>query len=150
MQVALLTTFAVTKKEPLAALLERIHAAFLASGLGEPSILFSFSDAPVPGAFSTIDRLLKKYPDFARFAGEQSGIPNVPPIRRVSNRPGSPGAGQSVPFSTLLAVAAGVPRSLPFHNVSIHSDSPEFGVPRSSLRPVRSRRPPEAKRPSLH
>jgi hypothetical protein len=31
MQVALLTTFAVTKKEPLAVLLERIHAAFLAS-----------------------------------------------------------------------------------------------------------------------
>jgi hypothetical protein len=53
MQVALLTEFAVTKKEPLAVLLERIHAAFLASGLGEPSILFTFSDSPV-GAFSTI------------------------------------------------------------------------------------------------
>ena len=35
MQVALPTEFAVTKKEPLAVLLERIHAAFLASGLGE-------------------------------------------------------------------------------------------------------------------
>jgi hypothetical protein len=45
-QVALLTTFAVTTKEPLAVLLERIHAAFLASGLGEPSILFPFSDPP--------------------------------------------------------------------------------------------------------
>ncbi len=86
MQVALLTTFAVTKKEPLSVLLERIHAAFLAAGLGEPSILFTFSDPPVPGAFSTIDRLLKKYPDFARFTGERSGIPNVPPIRQVSNR----------------------------------------------------------------
>lgn len=29
MHVALLTTFAVTKKEPLAVVLERIHAAFL-------------------------------------------------------------------------------------------------------------------------
>jgi hypothetical protein len=129
MQVALLTTFAATKKEPLSVLLERIHAAFLSSGLGEPSILFIFSDPPVPGAFSTIDRLLKKYPDFARFTGELSGIPNVPPIRQVSNRPDSPGAGESVPFATLVAVAAGVPKSLPFHGVSIHFHSPAFGVP---------------------
>lgn len=48
MYVALLTEFAVTKKEPLAVLLERIHAAFLTSGLGKPSILFTFSDSPVP------------------------------------------------------------------------------------------------------
>lgn len=138
MHVALLTTFAVTKKEPLAALLERIHAAFLTSGLGEPTVLFIFSDAPVPGAFSTIDRLLKKYPDFARFTGERSGVPNVPPIRQVSNRRDSVGAGQSVPFSTLLAVAAGVPKSLPFHAVSIHFSSPAFGVqfPMGHLAPM--------------
>src|SRR6187401_825365 len=75
MHVALLTTFAVTKKEPLAVLLERIHAAFAASGLGEPSVLFTFSDAPVPGAFSTVDRLLKKSPEFTRFTGERSIVP---------------------------------------------------------------------------
>jgi hypothetical protein len=138
MHVALMTTFAVTKKEPLSVLLERIHAAFLASGLGEPSILFTFSDPPVPGAFSTIDRLLKKYPDFARFTGDRSGIPNVPPIRQVSNRPDSVAAGESVPFSTLLAVAAGVPKSLPFHCVSIHFHSPAFGVqfPLGNMAPI--------------
>jgi len=137
MQVALLTEFTVTKKEPLAVLLERIHAAFLASGLGEPSMLFTFSDSPVAGR-STIDRLLKKYPDFARFTGERSGIPNVPPIRQVSNRPDSPGAGQSVPFATLLDVAAGVPKSLPFHGVSIHFHSPAFGIqfPLPHLTPI--------------
>src|SRR4051812_24508535 len=128
MQVALLTEFAATRKEPLSVLLGRIHAAFLASGLGEPSILFAFSDAPVPCAFSTVDRLLKKYPDFARFTGEHSSAPNVPPIRQVSNRPGSAGAGESVSFATLLAVAAGVPKSLPFHGVSIHFHAPDFGV----------------------
>jgi hypothetical protein len=138
MQVALLTEFAATRKEPLSVLLERIHAAFLASGLGEPSILFAFSDAPVPGAFSTIDRLLKKYPDFARFTGERSGIPNVPPVRQVSNRAGSPAAGEPVPFATLLAVAAGVPKSLPFHGISIHFHSPAFGVqfPLGHLAPI--------------
>jgi hypothetical protein len=138
MQVALLTEFVVTKKEALSVLLERIHAAFLASGLGEPSMLFTFSEPPVPGAFSTIDRLLKKYPDFARFTGERSGIPNAPPIRQVSNRPDSPGAGQSVPFSVLLAVASGVPKSLPFHGVSIHFHSPMFGVQFRSARWRRS------------
>jgi hypothetical protein len=44
-------------------------------------MIFTFSDAPVPGTLSTIDRLLKKHPEFARFTGERTGIPNVPPIR---------------------------------------------------------------------
>lgn len=86
MQVALLTDFTTAKREPLAVLLERIHSAFLASGLGEPSVLFVFSDAPVPGAFSTIDRLLKKHPEFSRFTGERSLTPTTAPIRQVSNR----------------------------------------------------------------
>jgi hypothetical protein len=138
MHVALLTEFAATKKEPLAVLLERIHAAFLTSGLGEPSILFTFSDSPVPKASTAIDRLLRKYPEFARFTGERSVVPNTPPIRQVSNRPGSVGDGASVPFSTLLAVAAGVPKSLPFHGVSIHFHSPAFGVqfPLGNLAPI--------------
>jgi hypothetical protein len=45
MHVALVTTFSANRKEPLAVLLERIHAAFLASGLGEPVILFPDSFA---------------------------------------------------------------------------------------------------------
>ena len=129
MQVALLTTFATKKKQPLAELLAQIHAAFLASGLEEPSILFTFSDRPVPGGVSAVDRLLKKHPEFSRFAGERAPLPNAPPVRSVSNRGDASGASQSVPFSTLLAVAAGVPKSLPFHNVSIHFQSPAFGIP---------------------
>ena len=138
MQVALLTTFVATKKEPLSLLLERIHAAFVANGLGEPSVLFAFSDSPVPKASTAIDRLLKKYPEFGRFTIERSVVPNTPPIRQVSNRPGSPGAGSTVPFSTLLDVAAGVPKSLPFHGVSIHLYSPAFGVqfPLGNLAPI--------------
>ncbi len=56
----------------------------------------------------------------------------------MSNRPDSSGAGEVVPFSTLLAVAAGVPRSLPFHAVSIHFHSPAFGVqfPLGTLAPI--------------
>ena len=129
MQVALLTTFGVKKKQPLAELLEQIHAAFVASGLEEPAILFTFSDRPVPGGVSAVDRLLKKYPEFSRFAGERSLLPTAPPVRSVSNRADSVGAAHSIPFPTLLAVAAGVPKSLPFHNVSIHFHSPAFGIP---------------------
>jgi hypothetical protein len=128
MHVALLTTFVVNKKEPLAALLERIHAAFRASGLDEPSIFFTLADGPIPGGVSAVERLIKKHPEFARFTGERSPLPNSLPVRHVSNRPDSAGAGQSIPFSTLLTVAAGVPRSLPFHNVSIQFQAPAFGV----------------------
>jgi hypothetical protein len=86
MPVALLTTFVANKKEPLAELLERIHAAFLTAGLDEPSILFTLSDSPVPGGVSAVDRLIKKYPEFSRFAGQSALAPNTPPIRQVSNR----------------------------------------------------------------
>ena len=73
MQVALLTTFVVTKKEPLAVLLERIHSAFLAAGLGEPSILFTFSDAP--GARGSFDH---------RSAAQE--VPGLRAPRRRENR----------------------------------------------------------------
>ena len=138
MQVALLTTFVVPKKEPLAVLLERIHTAFFASGLDDLSILFTFSDGPLPGGVSAVERLLKKHPEFSRFTGERSQIPTAPLVRHVSNRPDSGGAGQSISFSTLLAVAAGVPKSLPFHSVSIHFHSTAFGVqfPQPHLAPI--------------
>ena len=51
MRVALLHTFVASKKEPLAAMLDRVHQAFLDSGLGEPVIRFNFGDPQVGGAF---------------------------------------------------------------------------------------------------
>ena len=38
MRVALLTTFAADKKEPLADLIGRVRQAFLDAGLGEPMV----------------------------------------------------------------------------------------------------------------
>jgi hypothetical protein len=43
-----MTTFKASRKEPLAEMIERVHAAIVAAGQGEPSIVFSFSDAPLP------------------------------------------------------------------------------------------------------
>ena len=128
MHVRLVTTFRASKKEPLAVLLERIHAAFLSSGLGEPAVQFSLSDSPVPGFVSSVDRVLKRYPALSRFGSTSSLVPGTPPIHRLSNGLESPASGEAIEFSTLLAIAAGVPRSFPFHNFSVHFQSPAFGV----------------------
>lgn len=129
MHVALVTTFKVTKKEPLATLLSRIHTAFLEAGLGEPRIEFAFSDAPTPGFVSSVDRVLKRHPLFQRFLSTDSPMPGVmPSVRRISNSAISPAAGEAVDFATLLTVATGIPKSFPFHAVSFHFQSDVFGV----------------------
>ena len=55
-------------------------------------------------------------------------MPGIAGARRISNGSLSPAAGESLPYETLQAIAAGVPRSFPFHNVSIHFIADEFGV----------------------
>ena len=75
MNVALVTEFAGNKKEPLSALLERVHAAFLSSGLGEPDVQFTFADAPVPGFTSSVDRVLKRHPQLKPFESNASAMP---------------------------------------------------------------------------
>ena len=127
MRIALLRTFKASRKEPLAVLLERIHAAFLATGQGDPSIRFSFADASLPGLVSSVNRVLKRFPQLERFVTTSAGLPVGPDVRQISNSPGSPAAGESVPFATLLAIAAGVPRSFPFNHLSIHFYGAAFG-----------------------
>jgi hypothetical protein len=143
MRVALLTTFKASRKEPLAAMLERIHAAFLASGQGEPSILFSFSDAPLPGFVSSVDRVLKRHPQLERFVGSSNALLGGPLARQISNGPGSPAVGEAVPFATLLAIAGGVPRSFPFHAISIQFHGAAFGEG------LRSNAPPGSMTPGV-
>jgi hypothetical protein len=127
MRVALLTTFAASRKEPLAEMLDRVHQAFSGAGLSEPAIRFNFGDAPLPGRVSSVDRVLKRHPELARFVTSAAPMPGVAGARRISNGPLSPAAGESVPFATLHAIAGGVPRSFPFHNIAIHFHSSEFG-----------------------
>jgi hypothetical protein len=78
MRVALLTTFAASKKEPLAAMIERVHQAFLDAGLGEPVIQFNFGDAPLAGFTSSVDRVLKRHPELERFVTDASPMPGIP------------------------------------------------------------------------
>ena len=127
MQVAILTTFQANKREPLAVLLERIHTAFLNSGLSEPALQFCFSDAPVAGFVSSVDRVLKRHPDLRRFVSTAQVTAGGPAIQQISNG-GAAGNQEPIGFSTLLAVASGVPRSFPFHNLLIQFQAPAFGL----------------------
>jgi hypothetical protein len=128
MRVALLTEFVASKKEPLAEMLQRIQQAFAGAGLGEPAIRFNFGDGPLRGHVSSVDRALKRHPELERFVTSASPMPaGIPGARRISNGPLSPAAEEAVPFATLHAIASGLPRSFPFHNIAIHFHSPEFG-----------------------
>jgi hypothetical protein len=127
MRIALLTTFAASRKEPLAIVMDRVRQAFLDAGLGEPLVRFNFGDAVVGGFVSSVDRVLKRHPELERFVTSGSPVPGFPGARRISNGPMSPGAGEDVPYATLQTIAAGVPRSFPFHSVAIQFYSPEFG-----------------------
>ena len=89
MLVAVFTTFAASRKEPLAEMVERIHAAFLAAGFGEPRVRFTFSDPPgslelgvvqaIAGIkrVSSIERVLKRTPELERFTREVPTTENL-------------------------------------------------------------------------
>ncbi|MGR4064474.1 MAG: hypothetical protein ACLQPV_03395 [Vulcanimicrobiaceae bacterium] len=135
MPTAFVTEIASSRKEALSALVERVHAAFLAEG-ETPAVRFALADAQF-GSVSSVARVLKRYPGLERFAtaapvppGTESliaaGKPATP-RRMLTNLPGSPAAGEVVPLETLVAIAAGVPRSFPFHKVVITFRSPAFG-----------------------
>jgi hypothetical protein len=70
---------------------------------------------------------LKCHPELSRFVTSAVALPLIPGSRRITNDPLSPAAGEALPFATLHAIAAGVPRSFPFHDIAIHFQSPAFG-----------------------
>ncbi|MEM6277628.1 MAG: hypothetical protein AAF714_11850, partial [Pseudomonadota bacterium] len=105
MRVAEFTTFKVNRKEPLAALVSRMLEAVDAAGMADRHIAAAFSDTPVEGSVSAVARALKRMPELAPFATE--GSP-----RLLTNMEDGPKPGETIPDETILALAAGVPRSL--------------------------------------
>src|SRR5438552_11936479 len=138
MRVAVHTSFAADRREPLATLLERVYRAFSEAGEGEPTVQFALSDSGIHGFVSSVDRVLKRFPETARFAVTSPATPMAgplaQPVRQLGNHAGSPAAGEQLPFATLLAIAAGVPRSFPFHNVELRFTGPAFGETPAGLR----------------
>ncbi|HEX7137487.1 MAG TPA: hypothetical protein VF219_06560 [Vicinamibacterales bacterium] len=131
MNVAVQLEFKADRKEPLGDLIRRVVAQFDRAGL-QPDILATFSDGP--GGIritSAVERALKKHPHLARFERNDAPlkIPGIPAMRRLTN------GDQSGPFpiADILALADGVPRSLPFHGVTVHFGHADFG--RASFMP---------------
>ena len=133
MLVAIFTTFAASRKEPLAEAIGRIHDGFLAAGFGEPSVRFTLADASVSAEgsavtaalrikrISSVDRVRKRWPQLERFVRE----------RLITNITES-GVVEPVDFAILREITRGVPRSFPFHVIALHfsalgfSEGPEL------------------------
>jgi hypothetical protein len=127
MLLAVVTNFRASRKDPLAEVLSRIHGAFHDSGIGEPELAFGFGDAPVPGFVSSVDRVLKRFPQMQDFYFAAPPLPSMGEVRQISNGRLSPAVGKPADFATLVAIAQGVPRSFPFHTISFQFRSPHFG-----------------------
>jgi hypothetical protein len=123
MRVAMNHTIAASKKEPLAELTGRIRQAFLDAGLSEPAIRFSLMGEGRVEGYSPIDRVLKRHPEMKRFEIFTASIPGTSESRRLTNAE----SGEAAEYSTLLEIAAGVPRSYPFGAVVLHFHAPAFG-----------------------
>ncbi len=125
MNVAVQVEFKADRKEPLGDLVRRVAAQFQANGL-QPEILATFSDSPAGiRPTSAVERAIKKYPHLARFERDDAPLPRagIPPIRRLTN--GDP--SNPFPIDEVISLADGVPRSLPFHAVSVLFRHADFG-----------------------
>ena len=123
MHLAMHTIFAASRKEPLADVLERIHAAIIAADFGEPHVQFVLADSR---GVSSVDRVLKRFPSLERFTKSLQSNPAVEAVKAISNR-ASPGtSAETIDFAILLEIARGVPRSFPFHSIGIQFPLPAF------------------------
>jgi hypothetical protein len=122
MLVAVFTTFAADRKEPFGYAVERVHAAFVAAGFGEPKVQFSLSDA-LSGDVSSVERVLKHWPALTPFARAMAGPTAA--RRSLSNVTGA-GAVAPVDFAVLSEIARGVPKSFPAHQMTVHFSAPNF------------------------
>ncbi len=123
MHLAMLTTFAASRKEPLAHVLERVHAAIIAADFGEPHVQFVLADSR---GVSSVDRVLKRFPSLERFTKSLQPTPAVAAVKAISNR-ASPGtSAETIDFAILLEIARGVPSSFPFHSIGIQFPVPAF------------------------
>lgn len=121
MRVALNISFATNKREPLTEMLDRVRQAFLDAGLPGPAIRFQLFDSAI--RTSAVDRVLKRHPEMARFLEGNSPKPGHPELRRLSNVT----TGEPAEYSTIRAIAAGVPRSYSFATAAFHFHAPVFG-----------------------
>ncbi|NNM32926.1 MAG: hypothetical protein HKO53_07650 [Gemmatimonadetes bacterium] len=122
MRILVRHEYRVTRKEPFGDMLRRVLAGFEEAGLS-PTVRASFSDSPVPGGVSAVQRALKKHPALEAFHRIEAGLLGGPPVPMIQ----SPEAG-TLPVELILAVADGMPRSLPFNQASVAFSHERFGL----------------------
>lgn len=127
MDVSIQVEYKADRKEPLGEMLRRVMAAFAAAGI-VPNVRASFGDGPAIAGMngvSAVQRALKKWPHLAPFehTSAPAGIPGLLATRRLGDLAGP----VALAWDDVLALADGVPRSLPFHAVLCHFEHPEFG-----------------------
>jgi hypothetical protein len=122
MRVAMHLSFATSKKEPLAEMIDRVRHVFLDAGL-EPTIRFTLLDASATKGISPVNLVLKRHPEMERFLVVSPLIPGTSDSRFLTNA----ATGEPADYSTLQAIAAGVPRSYPLGAILIHFHAPPFG-----------------------
>ncbi|MDH3223779.1 MAG: hypothetical protein OEO23_08685 [Gemmatimonadota bacterium] len=130
MKVLVRLEYRVTRKEPFGDMLRRILVAFEEAGL-TPAVHASFSDSPVPGGVSAVQRALKKYPDLDAFYVEEPWLPASPAVPTIRS-----GEGGTLPTKRILDVADGMPRSLPFNQATVTFSHEGFGFLGDSSLPL--------------
>ncbi len=138
MLVAIFTTFAASRKEPLADIVGRVHAGLLAAGFGEPAVRFTLSDPPATPeitavrqlmgskAVSSIERVLKRWPDLEKFARDLGSRTSPGVKTRILTNLDTSGTIEPVDFALLKEIAEGVPRSFPARGISFHFSAAGF------------------------
>ena len=122
MDVLIQYAYRASRKEPFGVLLRRLH-----DGLVEASMPvgyeFAFTDSPVGGGVSAVDRAVKKFPHLAALVQTVS----MPGVVMVDHKMIC-GGDADLPFASLGELADGLPRSLPFHSARVRFSGPAFGV----------------------
>jgi hypothetical protein len=119
-------------------MVERVHGAFLSAGFGEPTVRFALADPPgsleaglvqaIAGIkrVSSIERVVKRWPELERFARVESSAAQRGAKTRVMSNLMPSGAIEPVDFATLKEIARGVPKSFPCHGLTLHFSAPGF------------------------
>lgn len=138
MLVAVFSIFAVSRKEAFVDVVERVHAAFIAAGFGEPTVRFSLSDPPLTAeiaavqAFagtkrvSSIARIVKRWPELERFARMAGAVGPGRAQTHVMSNLTETGAIETIDFAVLKEIARGVPKSSPCHAINLHFSAAGF------------------------
>ena len=121
MQVAVRIEFKAERREPLGVLIRRVAAQFEQAAL-QPTLVASFTDSASGMKTSAVDRALKKYPHLAPLERNDAPSPGMPPVRHLTNR----GVPRAFAMEDVLVLADGVPRSLPFQDVTVQFRHADF------------------------